>query len=99
MQKSTVLHQYYLVIHRSRGDQDADQEREKAAARLRRAKAKEHQRKVMEQLAQQRKRFMDNMESSGIKIDDIEGGGSSGAGAKETGPTTAASGAVTDGSV
>ena len=49
----------------------------------------------MEQLAQQRKRFMDNMESSGIKIDDIEGGGSSGAGAKETGPTTAVSGAVT----
>ena len=50
---------------------------------------------MMEQLAQQRKRFMDNMESSGIKIDDIEGGGSSGAGAKETGPTTAVSGAVT----
>ena len=47
----------------------------------------------MEQLAQQRKRFMDNMESSGIKIDDIEGaGGSSVAGAKETGPT--ASGVV-----
>ena len=38
---------------------------------------------------------MDNMESSGIKIDDIEGGGSSGAGAKETGPTRAVSGAVT----
>ena len=53
-------------------DRDADQEREKAAAALRRAKAKEQQRKIMEQMAQQRKRFMENMETSGVKMDDIE---------------------------
>ena len=55
-----------------KAERDADQEREKAAAAQRRAKAKEHQRKVMEQLAQQRKRFMDNMETSGIKMDEVE---------------------------
>ena len=55
-----------------KAERDLDSERVEMAAKQRRAKAKEHQRKVMEQLAQQRKRFMDNLETSGIRMEDIE---------------------------